>query len=393
MENLEIIKLINFIHKYSEMSNTISDMIGNGVSGLESSHCTYPNSSNSSPERTSPTTTQIYSNKIDMNPKISGIPCVAAASRYTAPVHIDVGGTIYTSSLETLTRYPDSRLARMFNGSIPIVLDSLKQHYFIDRDGKMFRHILNFLRTNTLVIPKNFDEIDLLFEEAKFYDIQPMLRLLEKIRMEREDNDNTINNRCSSSSSLSENGIEKPCFQNVSLLGQHNSPTTKRLRVDEIAEIIGSKSNKFNASGSSSLNDNIELGDRIVRTSTINNIDKKNGDRIDCSDNQIDTIKRSRYQCLYLFFHQHQDPKLRISGQRCLIEEILPQTIGTFHGNYEVEKDQIVHRLPLKDYLTKTPIETLEFLLSLGFKILASNGSTDYSKGAEYLLARNIGVE
>jgi len=38
------------------------------------------------------------------NPKISGIPCVAAASRYTAPVHIDVGGTIYTSSLETLTK-------------------------------------------------------------------------------------------------------------------------------------------------------------------------------------------------------------------------------------------------------------------------------------------------
>ncbi|KAF7277414.1 hypothetical protein GWI33_007609, partial [Rhynchophorus ferrugineus] len=35
--------------------------------------------------------------------KMTGIPCVAAASRYTAPVHIDVGGTIYTSSLETLT--------------------------------------------------------------------------------------------------------------------------------------------------------------------------------------------------------------------------------------------------------------------------------------------------
>lgn len=37
-------------------------------------------------------------------PSPSGIPCVAAASRYTAPVHIDVGGTIYTSSLETLTK-------------------------------------------------------------------------------------------------------------------------------------------------------------------------------------------------------------------------------------------------------------------------------------------------
>ncbi|KAF4531510.1 hypothetical protein B566_EDAN004106 [Ephemera danica] len=41
---------------------------------------------------------------INYNHKITGIPCVAAASRYTAPVHIDVGGTIYTSSLETLTK-------------------------------------------------------------------------------------------------------------------------------------------------------------------------------------------------------------------------------------------------------------------------------------------------
>ena len=32
-----------------------------------------------------------------------------------------------------LNRYPDSKLSRMFTGSIPIVLDTLKQHYFIDR--------------------------------------------------------------------------------------------------------------------------------------------------------------------------------------------------------------------------------------------------------------------
>lgn len=36
--------------------------------------------------------------------KITGIPCIAAASKATAPVHIDVGGTIYTSSLDTLTK-------------------------------------------------------------------------------------------------------------------------------------------------------------------------------------------------------------------------------------------------------------------------------------------------
>ncbi|KAL7050289.1 hypothetical protein ACKWTF_004025 [Chironomus riparius] len=116
---------------------------------------------------------------------ITGIPCVAAASRYTAPVHIDVGGTIYTSSLETLTKYPDSRLAKLFNGSIPIVLDSLKQHYFIDRDGNMFRHILNFMRNSRLLISEDFSDLELLLEEAKYFEIAPMVRQIEQMKRDR----------------------------------------------------------------------------------------------------------------------------------------------------------------------------------------------------------------
>ncbi|XP_018496381.2 BTB/POZ domain-containing protein kctd15-like [Galendromus occidentalis] len=114
-------------------------------------------------------------------PKISGIPCAAAPSRYTAPVHIDVGGVTYTSSLETLTRYPDSKIGRLFNGSIPIVLDTLKQHYFIDRDGPTFRHVLNFLRFGRLVLPKDFSEFNLLMEEAKFYDIPLLNQALQNL--------------------------------------------------------------------------------------------------------------------------------------------------------------------------------------------------------------------
>ncbi|KAL1456038.1 hypothetical protein WDU94_000792 [Cyamophila willieti] len=132
---------------------------------MSNSPATSPTMSNSS----SPTPTPPA--PLAFNHKITGIPCVAAASRYTAPVHIDVGGTIYTSSLETLTKYPDSRLAKLFNGSIPIVLDSLKQHYFIDRDGGMFRHILNFMRNSRLLIPDDFTDVDLLLEEAKYFDI------------------------------------------------------------------------------------------------------------------------------------------------------------------------------------------------------------------------------
>ncbi|XP_023246791.1 BTB/POZ domain-containing protein kctd15-like [Copidosoma floridanum] len=144
-----------------------------------SSPATSPTMSNSSSPTPPTPAASAYSQKM------TGIPCVAAASRYTAPVHIDVGGTIYTSSLETLTKYPESRLAKLFNGSIPIVLDSLKQHYFIDRDGGMFRHILNFMRNSRLLIPENFADLDLLLEEARYFDIAPMTRQLEQLKKER----------------------------------------------------------------------------------------------------------------------------------------------------------------------------------------------------------------
>ncbi|CAK1554849.1 unnamed protein product [Leptosia nina] len=99
------------------------------------------------------------------------MPRVAEPSHMTAPVHIDVGGVIYTTSMETLTVFPDSRLGRMFSGNIPLVLDSLKQHYFIDRDGDMFRHILNYLRNRRLILPNNFADYDLLVTEAEYFQL------------------------------------------------------------------------------------------------------------------------------------------------------------------------------------------------------------------------------
>jgi len=75
------------------------------------------------------------------------------------------------ATITIIRRYPESRLAKLFNGSIPIVLDSLKQHYFIDRDGSMFRHILNFMRNSKLLIAEDFCDLELLLEEAKYFEI------------------------------------------------------------------------------------------------------------------------------------------------------------------------------------------------------------------------------
>ncbi|CAH2034662.1 unnamed protein product, partial [Iphiclides podalirius] len=126
------------------------------------------------------------SNPFD-NKSFNYMPRVAVTSAFKAPVHIDVGGVIYTSSLETLTSYPESKLGRMFSGAIPIVLDTLKQHYFIDRDGGMFRHILNFLRNKRLLLPNDFPYINLLLQEAQYFELDHMVLALTILKKEKED--------------------------------------------------------------------------------------------------------------------------------------------------------------------------------------------------------------
>ncbi|MEQ2260067.1 BTB/POZ domain-containing protein kctd15, partial [Xenotaenia resolanae] len=115
-----------------------------------------------------------------------GIPSPAQLTKANAPVHIDVGGHMYTSSLATLTKFPESRISRLFSGSEPIVLDSLKQHYFIDRDGDIFRFILSYLRTCKLLLPEDFQDFPQLYEEARFYQLAPMVRDLERWQVECE---------------------------------------------------------------------------------------------------------------------------------------------------------------------------------------------------------------
>ncbi|KAI8505298.1 hypothetical protein Bbelb_174070 [Branchiostoma belcheri] len=93
-------------------------------------------------------------------------------------VTLNVGGHIYTTARSTLTRYPDSMLGAMFGGDLETLRDD-QGRYFIDRNGRMFEHVLNFLRTGQLVLPEDFKELPLLEMEADFYQIQPLIEALK----------------------------------------------------------------------------------------------------------------------------------------------------------------------------------------------------------------------
>lgn len=99
-------------------------------------------------------------------------------------IDLNVGGHVYTTSLVSLTRYPDSMLGVMFSGQRPVAKDS-RGRFFIDRDGPMFRYVLNFLRSSKLNLPENFQEFDQLMEDADFYQIPQLINALNEIKSSR----------------------------------------------------------------------------------------------------------------------------------------------------------------------------------------------------------------
>lgn len=102
-------------------------------------------------------------------------------------LNLNVGGYVYTTTLDTLTRDPNSMLGAMFSGRQCIAKDT-RGNYFIDRDGALFRHILNFLRTSELCLPQSFDEFDQLSAEADFYQVGDLIEALQIFREDRRKN-------------------------------------------------------------------------------------------------------------------------------------------------------------------------------------------------------------
>ena len=97
-------------------------------------------------------------------------------------ITLNVGGQLYTTTRSTLAKYPDSMIGAMFNGQfVPTHFDP-QGNYFIDRDGAMFRHVLNFLRSGRLCLPQGFKDHDLLEAEVDFYQIPAMISAVRALR-------------------------------------------------------------------------------------------------------------------------------------------------------------------------------------------------------------------
>lgn len=98
-------------------------------------------------------------------------------------VRLNVGGTCFLTTRQTLCRDPRSFLFRLCQADPD--LDSDKDEtgaYLIDRDPTYFGPVLNYLRHGKLVINKDLAEEGVL-EEAEFYNITSLIKLVkDKIR-------------------------------------------------------------------------------------------------------------------------------------------------------------------------------------------------------------------
>ncbi|XP_057368601.1 BTB/POZ domain-containing protein kctd15-like [Daphnia carinata] len=371
----------------------VERMIGKAHSRLLSpslSPATSPTlSAVSSPTPQTPTPTPVSQTIVpnaSYTPKLAGIPSVAAASRYTAPVHIDVGGTIYTSSLETLTtRFGESRLAKMFNGGIPIVLDSLKQHYFIDRDGQMFRHVLNFVRNGRLLLPDDFADVELLLEEAKYYDIIPMVKALEVLRMERRMRNGQYGDKHQNSQHNGHPANSSP------ISGHRCSPVSGGMASGARLRSAVSSSNRMDhqknsPGGGNNSNDTIGAGGAglTCRKDLIADDSASPGE--DCNN-------RLGWECLALYVSPDLGERIMLSGDRNLVEECFPE-IATplMDARSSVAWNQDprhVIRFPLNGYCKLNSMQAITRLLNASFSIAASNGGgVEGQQFSEYLFIR-----
>ncbi|XP_071381790.1 BTB/POZ domain-containing protein KCTD12.1 [Centroberyx affinis] len=118
-----------------------------------------------------------------------GSNCAESGSPFSEIIELNVGGQVYVTRHTTLVAVPDSLLWNMFSKKSPkeLARDS-KGRFFLDRDGFLFRYILDYLRDLNLVLPDYFPEKSRLQREADFFQLRDLAKRLSP----RVSKDNSI---------------------------------------------------------------------------------------------------------------------------------------------------------------------------------------------------------
>ena len=102
-------------------------------------------------------------------------------------IELNIGGTVYFTTSNTLSSEKNSffeTLLTKVNGTDQddgTILKDSNNRIFIDRDGKLFSYILDYLRNKlSFVPPEHLNEINRLRIEAEYYKLDNMVKLLNE---------------------------------------------------------------------------------------------------------------------------------------------------------------------------------------------------------------------
>lgn len=98
-------------------------------------------------------------------------------------IEINVGGIEYTTTKKTLTSDKNSRLSELFDGDDPSseLIRDAKGRYVLDRDGVLFRYILDYLRDDAVLLPDRFREKHRLLREAEYFKLSGLIKCIHAL--------------------------------------------------------------------------------------------------------------------------------------------------------------------------------------------------------------------
>lgn len=94
-------------------------------------------------------------------------------------IELNVGGVHYTTTKKTLTSDKSSRLAEFFGDDNQS--KDAEGRIFIDRDGILFRYILDYLRDDEIQFPDGFREKRRLIKEAEYFKLGSLIESMQTL--------------------------------------------------------------------------------------------------------------------------------------------------------------------------------------------------------------------
>ncbi|KAB5565448.1 hypothetical protein PHYPO_G00241660 [Pangasianodon hypophthalmus] len=126
------------------------------------------------------------------NCRIYQAPKDSGSTQTSDVIELNVGGQVYYTRRATLTSMPNSLLAKMFSSKKEPSGDMARDtrgRCFIDRDGFLFRYVLDYLRDKHVVLPDHFPERGRLKREAEYFQLPELVKILTPDDLKRPNHD------------------------------------------------------------------------------------------------------------------------------------------------------------------------------------------------------------